>query len=93
VGIVITRLFATEGNVFSKVSQLGVCCCLCKPDCRIKVKENRTQTIFPLLLYAGAKTCHPSSLLLEDYSSCVAVRGCTQVQRRAIRVFKDYSRS
>jgi len=58
VGIVITRVFATGGNTCSKVSQITSarrCCCLCKNDCRIKVKGNRTQTIFALLLYEAVR--------------------------------------
>jgi len=55
VGIVITSMFAAGGNTFSKVSQLtsATRCCLCKSDCRIKVKEDRTQTVFsvPVLQY------------------------------------------
>ena len=56
-GIIITRVFATGGKNCSKVSQLTSArrCCLCKNDCRIKVKENRTQTIFALLLYEAVR--------------------------------------
>jgi len=56
-GIVIPRVFATGGNMFSKVSQLTSArrCWLCKNDYRIKVKNNRTQNIFALLLYEAVR--------------------------------------
>jgi len=73
VGIVIKRVFGTGGNMFSKVSHVTSArrCCLCKTDFPIKVKENRTKTIFALLLYDAVRRFQdlsPCSLILEDYS-------------------------